>query len=75
MITKGMAVITKIKSKKMLEYSKKVLKKVSFDVSLFKKELSKAYQNLLEEEIEELMNWVAKNFGAQYVLQPIYVKN
>lgn len=70
-----MAVITKIKSKKMLEYSKKVLKKVSFDVSLFKKELSKAYQNLLEEEIEELMNWVTKNFGAQYVLQPIYVKN
>ena len=49
-----MAVITKIKSKKMLEYSKKVLRKVSFDVSLFKKELSKAYQNLLEEEIEEL---------------------
>lgn len=70
-----MAVITKIKSKKMLEYSKKVLRKVSFDVSLFKKELSKAYQNLLEEEIEELMNWVSKNFGAQYVLQPIYVKN
>lgn len=70
-----MAVITKIKSKKMLEYSKKVLKKVSFDVSLFKKELSKAYQNLLEEEIEELMNWVSKNFGAQYELQPIYVKN
>lgn len=70
-----MAVITKVKSKKMLEYSKKVLKKVSFDVSLFKKELSKAYQNLLEEEIEELINWVTKNFGTQYVLQPIYVKN
>ena len=59
----------------MLEYSKKVLKKVSFDVSLFKKELSKAYQSLLEEEIEELINWVTKNFGAQYVLEPIYVKN
>jgi len=70
-----MTVITKSKSKKMLEYSKKVLRKVSFDVSLFKKELSKAYQNLLEEEIEELINWVTKNFGAQYVLQPIYVKN
>lgn len=70
-----MTVITKSKSKKMLEYSKKVLKKVSFDVSLFKKELSKAYQSLLEEEIEELINWVTKNFGAQYVLEPIYVKN
>ena len=69
-----MAVITKIKSKKMLEYSKKVLRKVSFDVSLFKKELSKAYQYLLEEEVEELINWVTKNFGKQYVLEPIYVK-
>lgn len=70
-----MAAITKIKSKKMLEYSKKVLRKVSFDVSLFKKELSKAYQHLLEEEVEELINWVTKNFGKQYVLEPIYVKN
>lgn len=62
------------KSRKMLAYSKNVLNKMSFDVALFKKELSKAYQNLLEEEIEELMSWVMEKFGPQYVLQPIPVK-
>lgn len=70
-----MKIITKSKSKKMLEYSKQVLRKVSFDVSLFKKELAKAYQNLLEEEVEELIQWVKNNFGPHYVLQPIYIKN
>ena len=64
----------KEKSRKMLAYSKNVLNKMSFDVTLFKKELSKAYQNLLEEEIEELMNWVMEKFGPKYVLQPIRVK-
>jgi hypothetical protein len=64
----------KEKSKKMLAYSKNVLNKMSFDIALFKKELSKAYQNLLEEEIEELMNWVMEKFGPQYVLQPIPIK-
>jgi hypothetical protein len=62
------------KSRKMLAYSKNVLNKMSFDIALFKKELSKAYQNLLEEEIEELMSWVMEKFGPQYVLQPIPVK-
>lgn len=70
-----MIIMTKGKSRKMLEYSKGVLRKVSFDISLFKKELAKAYQNLLEEEVEELITWVMNNFGPQYVLQPIYVKN
>jgi len=64
----------KEKSRKMLAYSKNVLNKMSFDIVLFKKELSKAYQNLLEDEIEELMNWVMEKFGPQYVLQPIPVK-
>lgn len=66
---------TKEKSRKMLTYSKEVLNKMSFDITLFKKELSKAYQNLLEEEIEELMNWVMEKFGPQYVLKPILIKN
>ena len=65
----------KEKSKKMLAYSKNVLSKMSFDIMLFKKELSKACQNLLEEEIEELMNWVMEKFGPQYVLIPIPVSN
>lgn len=64
----------KEKSQKMLAYSKNVLSKMSFDVILFKKELTKACQNLLEEEIEELMKWVMEKFGSQYVLQPILIK-
>ena len=62
-------------SRKALEYSKSILSKVSFDIKLFKKELEKAYSNLLEEEIEELINWVRANFGEQYCLKPIYIKN
>ena len=64
----------KEKSQKMLAYSKNVLNKMSFDIALFKKELSKACKNLLEEEIEELMSWVMEKFGPQYVLQPIPIK-
>ncbi len=60
-------------SKNMLEYTKTLLKKVSFDVKLFRKELAKAYQNLLDEEVEELKEWVLINFGTQYYLSPIYV--
>ena len=63
----------KEKSKKMLAYSKNVLNKMSFDVLLFKKELTKACNNLLAEEVDELMKWVLENFGAQYVLKPIPV--
>jgi hypothetical protein len=66
---------TKEKSQKMLAYSKNVLSKMSFDVLLFRKELSKAYQNLLEDEIEELMNWANDQFGPQYVLKPFLIKN
>ena len=64
---------TKDTSIKMLAYSKGILSKMSFDTILFKKELSKAYKNLLEDEIEELMYWVMEKFGPQYVLQPIPV--
>ena len=38
----------------MLEYTKTILHKVSFDVSLFCKEVQKAVQRLLPYEIEEL---------------------
>ena len=38
----------------MLEYTKTVLNKVSFDTSLFCKELKKALNRLLPYEIEEL---------------------
>ncbi|MBR9756659.1 MAG: hypothetical protein GYB39_01130 [Algicola sp.] len=38
----------------MFEYTKTVLKKVSFDAALFCKEVQKATQRLLPYEIEEL---------------------
>ena len=38
----------------MLEYTKTVLKKVSFDAALFCREVQKAIERLLPYEIEEL---------------------
>ncbi len=40
------------------EYTKTVLKKVSFDAELFRKELEKALERLLPFEIEELRIWL-----------------
>ena len=45
-------------TKTMLEYSKTVLKKVSFDAKLFCKELKKALELLLPKEVEELKIWI-----------------
>ncbi len=42
----------------MLEYTKTVLQKVSFDTKLFCKELKKAISVLLPYEIEELKVWL-----------------
>jgi DNA replication protein DnaD len=42
----------------MLEYTKTVLQKVSFDSKLFCKELEKAVTRLLPFEIEELKLWL-----------------
>ena len=47
-------------SKSMLDYTKSVLKRVSFDVSLFCKELEKACKVLLPFELEELALWLSK---------------
>jgi hypothetical protein len=44
----------------MLDHTKNVLKRVSFDVSLFCKELEKACKVLLPYELEELLLWVSK---------------
>lgn len=41
----------------MFEYTCEVLKKVSFDIQLFSKELNKAISRLLPHEIEELHVW------------------
>jgi hypothetical protein len=42
----------------MLEYTKTILDKVSFDASLFCKEVQKAVNRLLPYEIEELKQYV-----------------
>ena len=44
----------------MLDHTKNVLKRVSFDVTLFCKELEKACKVLLPYELEELVLWVSK---------------
>ena len=45
-------------SRAMYDYTKAVLNKVSFDVSLFCIELKKALTRLLPHEIEELKIWI-----------------
>ena len=42
----------------MFEYTKTVLKKVSFNTELFKKELEKAVNRLLPYEVKELFFWL-----------------
>jgi hypothetical protein len=52
----------------MLEYFKMILKKVSFDRSLFEKELRKAVARLVGSEVQELKNWCYQNFSVRYRL-------
>ena len=51
--------------KEMLEYTKTVLKKVSFDSVLFSKEVKKAINILLPCELEELRDFV-KSLALQH---------
>lgn len=61
----------------MLEYTKTILHKVSFDANLFCKEVQKALQRLLPYEIEELkvfiQNLVSQNPELNQCL--IYLKS
>ena len=50
----------------MLEYIKMILQKVSFDKSLFEKELKKAIAMLVPEEIKQLKSWCYAQFGRMY---------
>ncbi len=47
----------------MLELSKKILSKVSFDKSLFKKELSKSVRWLSKREVITLKIWALTTFS------------
>lgn len=50
----------------MLEYIKTILTKVSFDTKLFEKELKKALQTLIGDEIVELKNWCYEHFSEKH---------
>jgi hypothetical protein len=54
----------------MLEYTKTILQKVSFDVKLFTKELKKAVSRLLPSEIEELKIWLKSYIVDKPELEP-----
>ena len=54
----------------MLEYTKTVLQKVSFDTKLFCKELEKAVTRLLPFEIEELKLWLQQFIFDKPELRP-----
>ena len=51
----------------MLEYTKTILKKVSFDARLFEKELKKALKTLVNDELQELKRWCYATFSDRYV--------
>ncbi len=42
----------------MLDYTKSILERVSFDKALFLKELQKAVKTLLPYEVEQLKEWL-----------------
>lgn len=50
----------------MLEYAKTILTKVSFDRSLFEKELRKAIRTLVPEELVEFKAWCYQQFSRLY---------
>ncbi|NND16559.1 MAG: hypothetical protein HKN52_11785 [Eudoraea sp.] len=57
-------------SRAMLDYTKMVLQKVSFDIKLFHKELKKAVKRLLPFEIEELKRWLLQFLEDKPELKP-----
>ena len=50
----------------MLEYAKTILEKVSFDRSLFEKELLKALRMLVKEELKQLKEWCYARYSSLY---------
>lgn len=50
----------------MLEYCKLILSKVSFSKELFEKELNKAINGLVADEVQELQKWCYTNYRNRY---------
>ena len=61
--------LIKIMARAFLNYTKTILKKVSFDAGLFQIELSKAIKRLLPYEIYELSQWMQDYFKDEPQLQ------
>ena len=57
----------------MLEYTKTVLQKVSFDARLFSRELKKAMKTLLPKELAELKQWLVEFVTDKPDLQPALI--
>ena len=56
----------------MLEFTKKILRGVSFDPHLFQKELNKALKWITDaEEVRKFQEWCITEFGAKY---PVIIK-
>ena len=51
----------------MLNYIKIILTKVSFDKTLFEKELTKAVEKLASNDLAELRTWCYSNFSENYI--------
>ena len=60
---------------KNLNYYKQILEKVSFDVTLFKKELEKAFNYLTPNEQQALRSWVNDFFSDRIDLQRVIFSN
>ena len=60
---------------KNLNYYKQVLEKVSFDVTLFKKELEKAFSYLTPNEQQALRRWVNDFVSDRIELQRVIFSN
>ena len=61
----------------MLEFKKKILLKVSFDLFLFEKELKKAFQWLSDTDLQHLKSWCYTNFSDLYtaVLDKVFLND
>ncbi len=52
--------------RKMLEYYKLIIDKVSFSAHLFEKELKKAIRAILPDDMPKLMDWAYQKYGSVY---------
>jgi hypothetical protein len=61
----------------MLEYVKTILQKVSFDLSLFRKELQKSIEWLTASEQVELKTWLIVSFQGDHkkIIKEVFDRN